>query len=227
MPSEDLLSLLEKTEDPESKRKIIEGLFAERQAETERALLQDTWTHESQEKQRDQTFELKKLIEVARVEGRSTRKNFWFGATFIGLVSTVLVLVIGEAFGVVKVSTEHSQRLQVDTREFERNMISQAIEENDDDSRIDALRLLILADLLPGLTEGDLATYEKSLAGRAVPSLGSSTSTGTASPIDNELSRLLGVPGDEIRSQLVRLPSPFKMRLSWNTSQAITKAFLI
>lgn len=158
---------------------------------------------------------LEEINKTGFLEIKKAKSLFWFGTGFVALISTILTLVLGELFGFIRLGEEQDHQIKITERKFERDMIQQAISENDEAARIDALRLLIKADLLPGLTETELDDYNQKLEGRSVPNV-TTTSGFVLNENDQQLANIVGPPGSV---QLSRVPTPFPMKLDWDLSK--------
>ncbi|MEP4038317.1 M15 family metallopeptidase [Pseudophaeobacter sp.] len=163
--------------------------------------------------------ELEKLKQQNAMDIKKGRSLFWVSSSFIGLCTAVLTLILGEFLGVVRLGAVQNHALLISERQFERDMIQEAISENDPEARIDALRLLVKADLLSGLTEGELTDYEKSIGDRSVPNIATSSQL-EYSIIEEDIERVevIGFPG---KIELVRVPTPFPMKLDWSVETEI------
>jgi len=58
--------------------------------------------------------ENERLELAARVEVNKTRRPFWFGGPVVALVSAALTLLLGEAFGLVRLNSEHSNQIEIE-----------------------------------------------------------------------------------------------------------------
>lgn len=208
MQVNEIIKDIEGIEDPDTRKALLEHLIAEA----------------------GRRFEFEKIKLQKDLEAKFQRRTFWFGSAFVGLVSAVLTLAISSLAGYTNLQSKHHHEVELAAKKFERDQIAAIVSEKDGEAKIDALKLLIMSDVIEGLTLGELDTYRENLKGRPVPEFNTGFGSGTPpakskyefDENDVLVQELIGSPGERsFRPGLVRVPTPFPFSTRWEPNAGI------